>query len=97
MLILGVVYAVTNGVCRTLNIMLPTHFAKFGCVSTVSGILNAMSSAGAAASFYIFGLVAQNYGWITAVTVWGILALAAILFCVVALIRWRAFDKVEHI
>jgi len=93
--ILGTVYAVTNAVCQTINIMLPTHFAKFGCVSKVSGVLNAMSSAGAAISFYGVGLLADNFGWSTVCIFWGCCSLAAIVFCVFALIRWRAFDKEE--
>lgn len=89
-----------TGCMHGINLMLisrvPGHFAGFGKVSTVSGILNAATYVGSSLSTYGFGAVAEGSGWKAVVGLWiavGILGLASML-C--ARGKWRRFCGKYH-
>ena len=64
--------------------MLPPFFAKYGKVSTASGILNAGTYAGSAFSTYAVALFADKWGWGFNLKFWFGTALAGMILCVLS-------------
>lgn len=89
MLITGCMY----GVNLMLISRVPGHFAGFGKVSTISGILNAATYIGSALSTYGFGAVAEHFGWMQVVMLWAAAALGGALFLVPRIHKWGDFCK----
>lgn len=89
--------ALITGCAHGINLMLisfvPRRFAGTGRVSLVSGILNACTYVGSAASSYGVAAVATRLGWRFAVLSWGAVALVGILACLLAYRRWGRFLK----
>lgn len=88
---------VITGCMYGVNLMLisrvPGHFARFGNVSMVSGILNAATYAGSALSTYGFGAVAEDFGWMQVVILWAVTALAGALLLLPRMRRWGDFCR----
>ena len=59
-----------HGVNLMLICMIPPFFARYGKVSTVSGILNSCTYIGSAISTYGVSVLAQNIGWTFNLAVW---------------------------
>lgn len=79
------------GINTILISLLPTYFAKYGKISTVSGITNSVTYLGSALCGYGLGTLAENYGWnITSMVLVAICALG-IISCIIAGPRWRKF------
>lgn len=83
------------GCMHGVNLMLlgriPRYFRVFGKVSSISGILNAVSYAGSALSSFVFAALAANFGWGLTICVWFIIALAGLVFCLFASKKWEDF------
>ena len=78
-----------HGVNLMLICILPGYFIKSGCVSLVSGILNACTYIGSAISTYGIAVLTENTGWKVTIGVWlGISALGAAL-CLICTPSWR--------
>lgn len=92
--LLAVISACMHGTNLLLIGEIPGHFAKFGRVGTVSGILNACTYAGSAISIYGFAALHERLsGWRPVFALWiGVLALA-IAVCGLALRRWLPFSR----
>ncbi len=73
-----------HGVNFSLICMIPPYFAKYGTVSTVSGILNACTYIGSAVSSYGIAIFSQSFGWSKTVLLWLIIAVLGTLVCAVA-------------
>lgn len=90
---------VITGCMYGVNLMLisrvPGHFAGFGNVSTVSGVLNAATYVGSSLSTYIFGSVAERAGWQPVVAVWAAVALGGTLVLLAGKRKWRRFCECE--
>ena len=90
-----VMMTVITGCMHGINLMLisrvPGHFAGFGKVSTVSGVLNAATYIGSALSTYCFGAVAEGAGWKTVVLLWLAVALLGMLAMLSAKGKWAKF------
>jgi len=84
---------VITGCMYGVNLMLisrvPGHFAGFGKVSTVSGILNAATYIGSALSTYGFGAVAEHFGWMQVIVLWVVTAAAGAMLLFFRKSRWR--------
>ncbi len=84
-----------TGCMYGVNLMLlsrvPGHFAAYGNISTITGILNAATYVGSALSTYGFGAIAQSQGWTAVVTLWVIVALAGTLFLTAEIRKWGRF------
>ena len=66
-------------------------FAPYGCVATVSGILNCVASVGIVLSNYLFTKLSEDYGWEFTAKFWFFLMLFAVILCVAAIPIWKKF------
>ena len=85
-----------HGVNVILICMVPACFSHTGRVAAISGMLNACTYVGSAASNYLFPLVSENLGWGATVFMWVVIAGlgAAICFaCAPAWKKYQAFGK----
>ena len=78
---------------QILLMYVPVRFTKFGCVGTVTGILNAAASFGTFLSTYIFGLTAEHFGWTITIFIWIILTFVGFLVFAVISPKWKKFIK----
>lgn len=67
--------ALITGSLHAVNLMLigyvPRRFARYGAVSTVSGLTNAFTYVGSAISSFGFAAVADACGWNLLIWIWG--------------------------
>ncbi|MDR3121988.1 MAG: MFS transporter [Clostridiales bacterium] len=80
-----------HGVNFALISIIPTYYEKFGCVSTMSGILNSFTYAGSALSSYGFAKAAESAGWLVTIGSWVVIALAGSALCFISAKRMRSF------
>lgn len=87
--------AIINTCMHGINIMLicdvPRYFAKYGKVSTVSGLFNCATYIGAALSTYVFAFISDKYGWNTTVIFWAGISLIGIIICAATVKTWSRF------
>ncbi|QHW32085.1 MFS transporter [Paenibacillus rhizovicinus] len=80
-----------HGINLMLISLLPVHFAKFGKVATISGILNAFTYLGSAGSIYGIAAMSGRFGWEITIVVWCAMALAGVILCAFCTKRWHRF------
>ncbi|WP_168120076.1 MFS transporter [Paenibacillus sp. HB172176] len=80
-----------HGINLMLISLLPMHFAKFGRISTMSGILNAFTYVGSAGSIYGFAAFNEQFGWRHTIMIWSVMALAGAILCALCARRWGRF------
>lgn len=80
-----------HGVNHMLISLIPKNFAKFGIVSTFSGILNAFTYIGASISSYGFAVIADGIGWNAVLISWSVIALLGTLTCLFKIKSWTRF------
>lgn len=87
--------ALVTGCMHGVNLMLitriPAYFGPYGCISTVSGVLNAFTYVGSAASTYGFAVLSAKMGWQFTVVSWCVIAAAGALVCATGAVMWRKF------
>lgn len=83
-----------HGVNHMLISLIPKNFAKFGMVSTFSGILNAFTYIGASISSYGFAAIADLSGWNAVLISWCIIAFLGTAVCLIKIKSWTRFLKV---
>lgn len=88
-LITGCMY----GINLLLISRVPRHFARFGRVATVSGILNASTYIGSSLSTYAFGAVSEHFGWFSTIFIWVLVALGGTLLCFFTFRKWGRFSN----
>lgn len=82
-----------TAVSQIANITLAITFAKYGKSGTVAGLINAFSAFGCMFSTYLYGWVAENFGWISNIWIWiGLSAVSAIL-ALIAMPLWSRFTS----
>ncbi len=90
-----IVMAFMAGSMHGVNLMLisrvPHRYARYGKVSTVSGIVNSFTYVGSAASTYGFPLIKDSFGWNVLMIVWACIALGGTLFCALSHRKWKKF------
>ncbi|MEG0014899.1 MAG: MFS transporter [Cellulosilyticaceae bacterium] len=79
------------GINTILVSVLPTYFAKYDKISTVSGITNAITYLGSALCGYGLGILAENYGWNVTSMVLVAICILGIIACFIARPRWKRF------
>ena len=93
LLLLGVTTTFMMGINTLLASMMPHYFVQFGVCSTVTGFLNSAVYLGSAASSYGNGAVVEHFGWDAIMYIWCICAVLGILFCALAVTKWKTFRK----
>ena len=93
LLLLAVTTTFMMGINTLLASMMPHYFVQFGVCSTVTGFLNSAVYLGSAASSYGNGAVVEHFGWDAIMYIWCICAVLGILFCALAVTKWKAFRK----
>ena len=78
---------------QLIDVIIPAHFAKYGCSGGVASIINAIASYGAVVANVLFGYAAQQYGWNSTIVIWIAFASAAFILCAVASPIWKRFSK----
>ena len=87
----GIAVSSIHGVNLMLICGLPSHFGKYGKISTVSGIVNTFTYIGSAASIYGFALIQENFGWNVLIITWVGLDLLGLFALSLAKKKWRKF------
>lgn len=79
------------------NIMLvnlmPIHFGAVGRSSSVTGILNCSAYVGSALSSYGIGAVADSFGWTSAIVVWVVFSVLALMAALLGSDRWGRYEQ----
>ncbi|MFA6948859.1 MAG: MFS transporter [Eubacteriales bacterium] len=92
-----ILMATITGSMHGINLMLisrvPRYFARYGKVSTVSGMLNSFTYIGAALSTWGIALLSENFGWYFTISVWAGVAALGLAACLIARRRWDIFSK----
>ncbi|MDO4739157.1 MAG: MFS transporter [Eubacteriales bacterium] len=87
--------AVITGCAHAINFLLichvPSYFAPYGCVSSISGLINSCTYIGSAVSTYGIALLSDACGWQATVALWCAIALLGALLCLSVVRRWRRF------
>lgn len=68
-------------------------YIPYGKNGTAAGILNAAASFGLVLQYCVFGSVAQDHGWATVTTLWVVMVLLGIVFCLATVIPAKRFKK----
>lgn len=82
---MAVMTACMHGTNLMLIGYLPARFSKYGKVSLLSGLLNACTYVGSAASTYIVALLSDGAGWGTTITIWLVFAAGGLALTFVAI------------
>ncbi len=89
--------AMITGCMQGINLMLismvPLHFSKIGKVSAMTGILNATSYVGCAASTYGFAAVSERFGWNAVIILWCAVTFLGAAFLLPVCRKWKKFKK----
>ena len=73
--------------------LVPVSFVSRGRSATMAGMIDAVAYGGSAVSSYGFGAIAENIGWNNTITVWLIISVIALVFCLLCVRRWENFKK----
>jgi len=88
--------AIVNASMHGINLMLishvPQHFARYGRVSTVSGLLNSATYIGAASSTWGVALLSESFGWGFTIAIWAVIAAAGSVVLLSVRKRWNRFS-----
>jgi len=87
----AVITATMHGANLMLITAVPSHFVKFGKVSTLTGVLNAFTYAGSAISTYGIGALSETFGWNASLYAWILSAAMGTIFCVISIRPWKHF------
>ncbi len=78
-----------HGVNLMLVCMIPGAFAKFGKVSTISGVINAFTYVGSASSTWGIAYLSANIGWSNTILIWLGVAVLGAFICFFASALWK--------
>lgn len=82
-----------HGVNLLLINMLPHYFKSTGRVSLISGVLNACTYVGSAASTYLVPLIMGDGSWDITVLIWTMTAVIGTLLCTVCIPAWKKYTS----
>lgn len=91
--LMSLITAAMHGVNLLLISRVPIHFARYGKISTISGLLNAFTYIGSAASTYGFAFFSEQYGWYFTVGSWGVITAIGAIVCFLNIRKWKQFAK----
>ena len=78
-----------HGINNMLVSMIPPFFAKYGNVSTASGVINSCTYIGSAISTYGIAVLTENMGWNYTIGIWSIIATLGTVICFVCIRPWQ--------
>ena len=78
-----------HGVNLMLICMLPPYFEKYGNISTISGVLNACTYVGSAASTYGIAVLSECVGWTQTIFLWFAVAVVGSTICLLCMKPWK--------
>ncbi|MBO5357859.1 MAG: MFS transporter [Clostridia bacterium] len=87
----ALISASMHGVNHMLIALIPKNFAKYGMVSTFSGILNACTYIGASVSSYGFAAISDIFDWNAVLISWCIIAFLGTAICAFKIKGWTKF------
>ena len=90
-LLISVLSACMHGVNLMLIGQVPAFFARFGKVSTFSGVLNACTYIGSALSTYGFAVLSDMFGWSFTIISWCAIALLGTVLTLGFIKPWTKF------
>ena len=90
-----VVSVCMHGINYVLICMVPKHFAKYGKISFMSGLLNACTYIGTAIAGYGMAVVSESFGWKFTILMWAVVAGLGVATCFITSKKWGAFIKSE--
>ena len=93
LLLLALLVGSMHGVNLILVCMIPAHFAKFGRVSFISGLINSCTYLGAAISTYGIAVFTDVFGWNKTIALWSVVAALGAIICIDFSKRWVTFKK----
>ena len=94
MLLMAVIVGCMHGVNLMLIAIVPKSFAKYGKVSTMSGLLNSCTYIGAAIATSGFAALAEaSNSWDLTLFVWIMICVVGTAACVVAAPVWKKFKE----
>lgn len=89
--------ALITGCMHGVNLMIisrvPAYFAKYGRISTVSGLLNAFTYLGSGISGFGIAILSDKFGWQFTIIIWFVIAAAGATVCVLCVKKWTRFLK----
>lgn len=91
MLLMALIVAFMHGVNLMLITIVPKRFLKSGKVATYSGLFNAFTYIGAAASTYGFAALSEKFGWNFTILTWILVSLGGAIVCIIAAPIWKKF------
>ncbi|MCQ2413661.1 MAG: MFS transporter [Clostridia bacterium] len=94
-ILMGLLATCIHGINHIVTTRMQTHFKDAGLVSTVTGLLNSATYAGAAISGYGIAVFSDKYGWKNTVLLWAGVVALGILFTLIVYRRWTKFAA-EH-
>lgn len=71
--------------------LVPVRFAAYNKASTITGLFNSIIYGGCAVSNYGFGYLSEKLGWQKTLLFWILLAVLALVFCLLSLKPWQRF------
>ena len=77
----------------TVMNLIAIDFAKFGKSASVMGILNFSVFFGTAAASYLFGFIAESWGWDATIISWIIFAVLGGVVSLLIAPRWNRFKR----
>ena len=90
-------FAVLTGCMHGVNLMLvcmvPACFESTGKVSTVSGLLNACTYIGSAASTYGVAMLSERLGWNATIVIWLAIAACGTGICLLGSKFWKSYKR----
>ncbi len=89
--LMSLITACMHGVNLMLITRAPIHFARFGKISTMSGLLNAFTYIGSALSTYGFALLSEKFGWYFTIGSWVVTAGMGTVLCLCIVQKWKKF------
>lgn len=72
-------------------------FEKFGCVATVSGLMNCMASLGIVIANYVFAKLADNFGWGFTTKCILIISVVTLVLSIITIPVWKHFTSKMNI
>ena len=94
-LLIAITTACMHGINLILITWVPRYYARYGKVSTISGIMNAFTYIGSAISTYGFGALSERYGWYFTIGTWIAIAGVGTILLVFNIRRWRKFAEAD--
>ena len=96
MLLMAVIVGCMHGINLMLIAIVPKSFAKYGKVSTMSGLLNSCTYRGAAAATSGFAAIAEaTNSWTPTLFVWIIICAVGTAACMIAAPSWKKFQNLD--